>query len=136
MLKPILAVALATCIVGCSGIKFTQSNINIVMAKSVEKDKGATGITDIFTLEGKIFVYATFKWDEVEKEAGRHKIGVKWYSDNKLISTQEREIMFGRPPHYVWFSTSGTSLGAGKAKVEIYADGLIVGSKNFEVVTK
>ena len=136
MLKAFLAVILSTCIVGCAGVKFTERNINIVMAKNVAKGAGPTGITDTFTFEGKIFAYATFKWGEVEKEGGHHKIEAKWYSGEKLVSAQEREVTFGRPPHYVWFSTRGTSLGAGKAKAEIYADGLLVGSKNFEVVTK
>lgn len=136
MLRAFLAVTLSVCIVGCAGIQFTESNVNIVMAKNVEKGKGPTGITDTFTFEGRIFAYATFNWYEVEKQAGIHKIGVKWYSREKLVSVRDLEVVFGRPPHYVWFQSSGTSLGAGKAKVEIYADGTLVGSKTFEIVEK
>ena len=136
MLRTFLAVILAVSVVSCAGVKMSEKNINIVMAKNVEKGKGATDITDTFTFEGQIFVYITFTWDEVERQGGNHEINVKWYSGEKLVSTRTHQALFGRPPYYVWFYTSGTSLGVGKAKVEIYADGVLVGSKAFEVVAK
>ena len=149
MLQKFLAVFLCGCIVGCTGatstslpvsptdggVKFTEGNVNIVMARNVEKDRGVTGITDTFTFEGKIFVYITFNWD-VEKEGGKHNIQAKWYSGEKLVSVGDQAVTFERSPHFVWFGSAGTSLGVGKAKVEIYADGVLVGTKHFAVVSQ
>ena len=137
MLKTILSLTLCTCIVSCApAVKFTERNVNIVMAKDAERGKGPIGITDTFTLEGKIVAYSTFTWDEVQKEGGYHNITAKWYSGEKLVSSRDYRGSFTRPPYYVWFWTNATTFGPGKAKVEIYADGLLVGTKNFEVVTK
>ena len=149
MLQKFLAVFLCGCIVGCAeatstslpvspsdaGVKFTEGNVNIVMARNVQKDRGATGITDTFTFEGEIFAVVTFNWD-VEREGGKHNIQVKWYSGEKLIRIGDQDVTFRRPAHLVWFSTVGTNLGVGKAKVEIYADGVLVGTKHFAVVSQ
>ena len=136
MLKTIVSIILAACILSCATFKFSDKNVNLVMAKNVEKNKGASDIVNTFTFEGIIYVYATFTQDDVYQKAGNHKIETKWYHGDKLVSIDEQQIEFGRPPHYVWFSNRGTTLGAGPAKVEIYADGDFLTSTRFEVIPK
>src|SRR5262245_25000451 len=74
---------------GCSTVKLYENNVSIVMAKDAKKGKGPLGVTDKFGLDGKIVAYVTFKWDDVAKEGGRHKVEAKWFAGDKLISVRE-----------------------------------------------
>jgi TonB family protein len=127
-----LVAILASCSVGPPP-KFTESNVNIVMAGNAGPE-GPSCITDTFTLAGRVFAYTTFTWDAAGREGGPHKIEAKWYRGEKLLSAGVRRVVLGRPPYHALFSVPGTDLGVGKARVQMYADGLFVGSKTFEVV--
>jgi hypothetical protein len=135
-------VLIAICLVvsGCATKKGSEKNIIsekntiIVMAKEVDKGKGATHISDVFTYEGNIYVYATFRWDDPDRPAGQYTIKAKWFNSDKLISTGQHAACFARTPHYVWLQTRGTSMGPGKCRVDVYANDIYVGSKSFTVV--
>ena len=138
MFKKILFALLVSGVLltGCSTIKISERNTSIVMAKDAKKGEGPTGISDKFGLEGKIVAYMTFRWDETNVRAGQQNVEVKWFSGDKLVSTPKNTYAFGKSPHYVWFTTYGTALGVGKARVDVYVDGVFVGRKSFEVVEK
>ena len=137
-MKKILTTAVLAIILsaGCASVEMSEKNTIIVMAKNVVKDEGVSDISDVFTYEGKIYVFATFRWDEAEKAGGTQTIEVKWFNGEKLMWKQKHNCTFGRQPHFVWFSTHGTVLGAGTCRVEMYANNLYVGSKSFTVVEK
>jgi hypothetical protein len=137
MMKLTFNVLLSLCLLvtGCATIKLTEQNALIVLAKEVEKEKGPNKISDVFTYEGNIYAYITFNWD-VDKPVGPVNVEVKWFNGDKLISVGETSANFVRTPHYIWLKTRGTSLGAGKCRVDVYADGVFVGKKSFIVVEK
>ena len=138
MFKKVLIAIFASTILlsGCSTIKISERNTSIVLAKDAERGKGPSGISDKFSLEGKIVAYMTFRWDETSTRGGQQTVEVKWFSGDKLVSTPKNTFDFGVSPYYVWFNTYGTALGVGKARVEVYVNGIFAGSKNFEVVEK
>lgn len=121
---------------GCTTLPLTEANTTIVLAKKVEKDKGASDVSDVFTFEGNIYVYVTFRWEPVTQEGGPHVIEARWFNGSKEISRREYRANFGRPPHFVWLATRGTALGPGQCRVEVYADGKRVGERAFRVVEK
>lgn len=134
--KVLVAVLVATCLFGCAGVQITEKNVSIFMAKNVTREDGPIGIADKFPLEGKVYAYVNFKWDAVESVAGQRHIKAKWYSGDKLVSVQEGNWQMGRPPYHVWFAMTRINLGVGKARVEIFSDGTLVGNKSFEIVEK
>lgn len=138
MLRNLLAACCAASLLisGCSTIKISERNTSIVLAKDAKKGEGPSGIADTFPLEGKIVAYMTFGWDDTNARGGSQKVEVKWFSGDRLVSAPSNSFDFGRPPHYVWFTTYGTALGIGKARVEVYVDGVFAGSKTFEIVGK
>lgn len=136
MVRTIAVALLMICLLGCATLKFTEQNVSIFTAKKFARNEGATGITDVLTREGTVFVVAIFKWNDTQRGGGPHRIESKWYSGDNLVWTKECSCFFDRPPYYVWFYAYTTSFGIGKARVEIFADGQFVGSKHFEVVAQ
>jgi hypothetical protein len=74
-------------------------------------------------------------WD-ADTVGGQQEIEVKWYNGDRLISRNTRTLSLKKPPHYVWFETRGTALGEGNCRVEVYANGVYLGSKSFTVTEK
>jgi len=121
---------------GCATIKMSEKDTVIVLAKDVDKEKGPSNITDVFTFEGNIYAYTTFRWDIQNTSAGSYNIEVKWFNGDRQISTSQQRVYFNQTPHYVWSKTRGTAMGTGKCRVEVYANDIFVGNKLFTVVEK
>ena len=119
----------------CSSVKIEERNTTIVTAKNVTREQGATGITDHFTFEEKIFAAAALKWD-TDKSGGRQTIEAKWYNGERLVSRTSQTFNMNNPPFYAWFSTLWASLGVGKCRVEMYANDNYIGSKTFTISEK
>ena len=109
--------------------------VTVVVAHKVEKLGDVREISDAFNFEGRIFMHATFRW-ELGKILGRQLVEVKWFNDDKLVSRQSKETNFEKSPFYLASSTSGTSLGAGKCRVELVVGDRMVGRKEFTVAEK
>ncbi len=137
-MKRIVILLITICVIvsGCATVKLTEKNTTIIMAKVVEKEKGAKNITDTFTYEGNIYVFITFRWDDMERPAGAYTIKAKWFNGEKLTSIGKYDANLSSMPYYVWLTTRGTSIGTGKCRVEVYADDIYLGSKSFTVVEK
>jgi hypothetical protein len=105
----------------------------IVTAKTVERGRGATGITDSFTFEGQIYVFASISWD-TSASIGNKAFEVRWYNGEKMKFKQTRSVTLERPPWYVYFSTTGIALGEGDCRVDLYADNVLLGTRKFKVL--
>lgn len=134
MLCRLLAIAAITAAVsGCSTLDPEAMTASVVTAKAVERGKGASQITDSFTFEGPIYVFAALTWDP-NLRGGRKVFEVRWFNEDRLVSTQTSPtVRLQGPPYYVYFSTSGLALGAGNCHVEVYVDGVLLKSKAFAV---
>lgn len=107
----------------------------LVTARAVPKLGDVREITDNFNFEGRVFVHATFS-SNPGVNGGLPLIEVKWYSGEKLISVQRAQPTVAKSPYYLASSTSGTALGIGRGKVELVANGVLLGSREFQVVEK
>lgn len=130
-------IILVTLLIGCASVLLSEKNVtSILTAKNVTKGEGVSGITDTFTLEGKVFVNTTFTWDQ-GLTGGRHAFEARWYNGNNLVlKSQKAYFDFTKPPAWVWFSATTVALGVGNCKVEIYVSGNLVATKYFNVVEK
>lgn len=140
-MKPVFTLLITLCLMvtGCATIKpikMTEQNTVIVMAKEVDKFKGPSNISDVFTYEGNIYAYTTFHWVDQEEFAGKYKYEIRWYNGDKRISSNKFNFFFKRTPHYVWSMIRGTAMGVGKCRADVYMDDVLVGTKPFTVVEK
>jgi hypothetical protein len=129
----VMAISLGVC--ACASVKLTERNVTVITAREAERGKGPTGITDTFSLEGRVVAHATFRWDG-GGSLGQQSIEVKWYNGDKLIATRGNTFQFDQSPHHVWFGQNSIGLGPCKCRVEFYAAGRFVGSKEFIIVEK
>jgi len=134
MLCRLIAVATITAAVaGCTTLDPAPMTANVVTSKAFERGKGASQITDTFTFEGPIFVFAALTWDP--NQSGGHRVfEARWFNGDRIVSKQTSpSVRLTKPPYYVYFSASGLALGAGNCHVEIVVDGVLLESKTFTV---
>ena len=104
----------------------------IVTAKSVPALGRVTNITDSFTFEGRIFVHATFI-GAVEPIPAPRTLQVKWFNGDRMVFERTGQATFNKSPYFMSASTSGTVLGSGPCRVEVYVDGQLIGQRTFAV---
>jgi hypothetical protein len=121
---------------GCaSTVKQEPWTAKIVTARVVVSADDVRGITDTFTREGRIYIHAAFT-GPASDTAASHPMQIKWFNGNTLVFERTAEHAFTKSPYYVWAATSGTALGVGNCRVELYFDGQLVGTRNFTVNEK
>jgi hypothetical protein len=100
-MKVLCCLLIGACLIACGCASVTEPSFNttIVMAKNVEKGKGASGITDVFTHEGIIFMFATFQWEDVDKPGGQQNIEVKWFNEDRLVMKSGHKFDFTKTPY-------------------------------------
>src|SRR5258707_111305 len=81
------------------GLVLNESNVNIVIARYYSKDTGPIGISDTQVYDGKIYVHATFKWDDLTAAGGEHEVEFRWYSGGKAVSADKKTHKFTPPPY-------------------------------------
>ncbi|MDB5923312.1 MAG: hypothetical protein JWN13_2248 [Betaproteobacteria bacterium] len=121
---------------GCTtAVKQEPWTAKIVTARAVVSADDVRGITNTFTREGRIYVHAAFT-GPASSSAAPHPMQIKWFNGNALVFERAAEHAFSKSPFYVWAGTSGTALGVGNCRVELYADGQLVGMTTFTVTKK
>jgi hypothetical protein len=122
-----------TAVAGCTTLEPDAMTANAVTSKAFERGKGASQITDSFTFEGPIFVFAALTWDP-NRGGGNKVFEARWFNEVRLVSKQTSPtVRLAKPPYYLYFSTTGLALGAGNCHVDIYVDGVLLESKKFTV---
>jgi hypothetical protein len=105
----------------------------LVMVREVVSSDNVKGITDTFTREGRIHVHAAFTGPAVASPES-HAVLLKWFNGNALIFERSGSYVFKTSPYYMWTGTSGTALGIGTCRVELYVDGKFVAAREFTVL--
>ena len=108
--------------------------VNLITARDAAVGRGAIGVADYFTFEGKVVAFASFTWSNLEQAWGKQKIEFHWYNGDRLVRRTESEPNFGRPPHHVWSTSYPTALGAGEGRVEVHWRGQKLAQRAFRVV--
>ncbi len=107
---------------------------SVVMAHNAVPGRGALGVTDHFTLDGKVVAFIAFTWTDLSAPWGRQSIEHRWYSGDRLVSQREHEFDFPRSPHNVFTAVSPVALGAGPARYELYWHGIKLAERKFDIV--
>ena len=109
--------------------------ITLVTAKNVVRLGEVGTIADIFTFEGRIHVHATLTSSPGSK-AGAQSFEVHWVNGTDTVAVQKTTVDVSKTPYYISSSTSGTVLKAGYCRVELYAAGRLLATKNFLVTER
>jgi len=104
----------------------------VVTARSVPAPGDVHDIADRFNFEGRIYAHVTLR-SHPGATAGHSAFEVRWFNQGKLVNVQKGDKDVIKSPYHLASSTSGTTLGAGACKVEFYANGKMLGSKEFQV---
>jgi hypothetical protein len=106
---------------------------NIVMARNAVKGRGPFGISDRFTIDGKVVAYVTLTWPETTPTWGKQQFESRWYRDDRLIKKSETQHNLSKAPYYLWNEIYPVALGAGKARYELYWNGAKLAEREFEI---
>ena len=107
----------------------------LVTARKIAKLGEISEIADDFTYEGRIYAHTTLT-SVPGAYGGRQLFEVKWFNGDNAVSVQKAEYAVNKSPFYLASSTSGTALGAGKCRVEVYAGGKLIAVKNFVITER
>lgn len=116
----------------------TLTDKNLVSAVTARKvnDDGVEGVTDTFSLEGKVFMRVAMRWDEAVL-LGPQDLETKWYINDREVSTYRSRL--SEPSKHsasVWHAQNTADLGVGKARVDFYCGGKLIATKSFSIVEK
>lgn len=109
--------------------------VMLVTARKVAKLGEISEISDAFTYEGRIYAHTTLT-SLPGAYGGPQFFEVKWFNGDNAVSVQKAEYAVNKSPFYLASSTSGTALGAGKCRVEVYAGGKLIASKSFVITER
>lgn len=113
----------------------TASQVSLVsamLAASVERGVGPTGIGTVFRRDDKIFAYAAFSWSNTA--GGKHVFETRWYRGTEVVVRPAVvPVEWGASPGAVWQSIGADLLGVGSYRVEFVIDGRVVATKAFSV---
>jgi hypothetical protein len=109
--------------------------VRLITARTVPRIDEVRDISDKFNFEGRIHAHITLT-SPPGTQSGRQFFEIKWFHENILSSTQKAVYVVNKTPFYLSSSTSGTALGAGRCKVELWANGRILALHEFDVASK
>lgn len=129
------AVARASVVPQGEFVPIEKWKATLVTARNVVKLGEVREISDAFTYEGRIHAHTTLT-SQPGTHAGRQVFEMKWINGDTVVSVQKAEIVVNKTPFYLSSSTSGTALGAGKCRAELYSGGKLLASKEFRVTER
>lgn len=115
---------------------FNAGNTTLLLARSASKEDGPSGVGDQFSIEGKILAYLTFRTSGLSTDGTAQKIEARWFNGSKLIGSSSQDVSVTGSTHHAWLPVLAADVGTGNARVEIYAGGQLIASKNFRIQEK
>jgi hypothetical protein len=110
------------------------AELRIVTAHDAIVGRGPLGIAERFALDGKMVAYVNINWPLDHATWGAQSFESRWYMDDKLVVKRETEFKITKSPFHFWSNVLPITLGAGRGRYEIYANGKKLGEKTFEIV--
>ncbi|MFA9438198.1 hypothetical protein ACDA63_01020 [Uliginosibacterium sp. sgz301328] len=108
------------------------SLVSAMLAASVERGVGPTGIGTVFRKDDKVFAYAAFSWSGAV--GGKHVFETRWYRGAEIVVRPAAvPVEWAAAPGAVWQSVGADLLGRGSYRVEFVLDGRVVATKAFTV---
>jgi hypothetical protein len=87
----------------------------------------------VFAVADVVTYIVTVRWQPIDKGAGWRHVAWRWYIDGQLVSEVKQRHHFRPTPFEMWARLPGTSLGAGRARVELLIDGQLFDAQDFEI---
>ena len=89
-------------------------------------------VSDKFTFNGRIYAHATLI-AETPVVAFSPTLTFKWFNTGRLIHERSGQQAIGGSPYYLVHALPGSVIGIGAARVELYADGRLLATREFIV---
>lgn len=111
-------------LVGCSQ-PITVDTIQI--GRSLNADQSVASQTTTFKPNETVYVSA------LNNARGHGTISVKWYMGQQLLSEREKQVKFQGAGATEFNIASASGFPDGAYRVEVFLDGTLVGTRNFDV---
>jgi hypothetical protein len=128
---------IAAVLVGCAASpkpspEPTRWRTVLVTAMGTAVPGTVEAVSDKFTFNGRIYAHATLI-AETPVVASSPTLTFKWFNGGKLVHERAGQQTIGGSPYYLVHALPGSVVGAGAARVELYADGRLMASREFTV---
>lgn len=117
---------------------------DLVTTSTVDRSRSSEANTPQknFALNSKVYAFLTLRdFNETPKSVPR-TLEARWYSCDRLVSKRDLTLneafkqsakSGGDDVHHAWFWIDAKPMGSGQHKVEVYSDGQLAASTNFNV---
>lgn len=104
------------------------------MISSVDGQNDAPIPASSFHIQDKIYFFTEVDWDDASRSAGAHPLQYKWYSGDKMVLSFDGSQTPDSAPYH-WFAyVSGGHLGQGHHRAELYVDGQLFDTREFDII--
>jgi hypothetical protein len=110
------------------------AELRVVIAHDAIAGRGPQGISDRFSLDGKMVAYININWPIEHTAWGTQTFESRWYINDKIVIKRETEFKIARSPFNFWSNALPITLGPGRGRYELYAGGKKLAEKTFEIV--
>ena len=140
MKKTVIAGLSALCMMGTAAHATTY---DLVTTSGVERSENSEALAPqkSFPLKANVYAFLTLR-DISESPDTPRTLEARWYVCERLISKRSlamndaiklSTMSNGDNRHHAWFWINAKSMGSGHHKVEVYSDGTMIASTNFDV---
>jgi hypothetical protein len=109
-------------------------DVRVVTARDAALDRGPIGVTDRFSIDGKVVGFVTLSG--TIKQAGwtEQSFESRWYSGDRLVRKSSTRVEITKVPFSFWSDVEAAALGTGAARYELHVDGRKIAEHPFMVV--
>jgi archaellum component FlaG (FlaF/FlaG flagellin family) len=100
---------------------------NIQVGRSLNQDRSIASITTLFKPSETVYVSVQ------TKAAGKGVVGVKWKFGSQVIDEPTKPVSYDGPASTEFHMQNSGGFPPGDYSVEVFIDGVQVGSRNFKV---
>lgn len=126
VIRATLVVLTLAVMAGCSG---PLQLANIQIGRSLNQDRSIASITTLFKPNETVFVSVQ------TTAAGKGIISVKWKFGSQLIDEPSKQVSYDGPASTEFHLQNSGGFPPGDYSVEIFIDGVSVGTRTFKVDT-
>ncbi|MEP6782734.1 MAG: hypothetical protein ABI983_03630 [Acidobacteriota bacterium] len=123
LIRTSLAIGAVMFAIGCSG---SLALTNIQVGRALNQDRSVSSITTLFKPTETVYV-------AVQTGAGKGVVSVKWQFGEKVIDEPSKKVDYDGPSSTEFHLQNLGGFPPGDYRVEVFIDGVSVGSRAFKV---